>query len=150
MRAAGLRPGIVVSSSIAAMALLGDERPTLMVRIAGGALTTAIARGGILCGYRCTELPVQGGALSPRALLDEIFPVAAYYQDTWKEEIRSVEVAGLSKRLPEFLPLLGQEFRCPVNSLLRSAVTAGRIPEHFRSLAERELEGLLGWMRHYG
>ena len=148
VRATKLRPGVVLSSSIAATALLEDERPTLMVRVAGSSLTTAIVRGGTLYGYRCTELPVPGNELSPRVLLDEIFPVAAYYQDTWREEIQLVRVAGLGARLAEFLPLLEQEFHCPVNSLLQSAVSRGRVPDHARPLAERELDGLLGWMWH--
>ena len=146
VRAAKLRPGIVLSSSIATVALLDDKRPTLMVRVAGNALTTAIVRGGVLCGYRCTELPVTSRELAPKVLLDEVFPVAAYYQDTWSEKIESVVIAGLGSRLPEFLPPLKEEFDCPVQSLLQSASTNGRIPEHAGSLAERELEGLLGWM----
>jgi len=28
-------------------------------------------------------------------LLEEIYPVAAYYQDTWREGIQQVRVAGL-------------------------------------------------------
>lgn len=146
LRAAKLRPGVVLSSSIAALALLDHNRATLMVRVAGNALTTSIVRENILCGYRCTELPVNSRELQPRTLLDEIFPVAAYYQDTWSERIQSVVIAGLGSRLPEFLPLLRDEFGCPVQSLLHSASTNGRIPEHAASLAERELEGLLGWM----
>src|SRR5215467_9823331 len=53
----GLYPGVVLSSSLAAVALLEDHRPTLLTRISGTALTTAIVRDGVLCGYRCTELP---------------------------------------------------------------------------------------------
>ena len=146
VRAAKLRPGVVLSSSIAAVALLDDKRPTLMVRIAGNALTTAIVRGGVLCGYRCTELPVHSSQLAPRMLLDEIFPVAAYYQDTWQEQVQSVVVSGLGARMPDFLPLLEEEFHCPVNSLLQSAIKSGRVPEPAQRLADRELEGLLGWM----
>jgi len=146
VRGAKLRPGIVVSSSIAALALLEGDRPTLLVRISGRALTTAIVRGSTLCGYRCTELSTHGPELTPRALLDEVFPVAAYYQDTWREEIRSVKVAGLGGRLPEFLPLLEGEFHCPVSSLLQSAVLKGQVPEHAYPLVGRELEGLLGWI----
>lgn len=145
-RAAKLRPGVVLSSSIASVALLNDEQPTLMVRIAGNALTTAIARRGMLCGYRCTELPVDRRELGPRALLDEIFPVAAYYQDTWQEKVQSVVVSGLGARMRDFLPLLEEEFHCPVGSLLQSAAKSGRVPEPARPLADRELEGLLGWM----
>ena len=146
VRAAKLRPGVVLSSSIAAVALLDDRRPTLMVRIAGNALTTAIVRGGMLCGYRCTELPVGRRELAPRVLLDEIFPVAAYYQDTWQERVESVVVSGLGERMRDFSPLLQEEFHCPVHSLLQSALKNGRVPDPARGLAERELEGLLGWM----
>lgn len=146
VRAAKLRPGVVLSSSIAAVALLDDERPTLMVRIAGNTLTTAIVRGGILCGYRCTEVPVDSSELAPRMLLDEIFPMAAYYQDTWQEKVQSVVVSGLGARMGDFVPLLEEEFHCPAHSLLQSAIKNGRVPESARGLADRELEGLLGWM----
>ena len=146
VRASKLRPGVVLSSSIAAVALLDDKRPTLMVRIAGKALTTAIVRGGTLCGYRCTELPAPSSQLLPRMLLDEIFPVAAYYQDTWQEKVQSVIVSGLGARMRDFSPLLEEELHCPVHSLLQSAIKAGRVPEPAQGLADRELEGLLGWM----
>ena len=69
----------------------------------GSALTTAIVREGVLCGYRCTELPAQNIDLTPQMLLEEIYPVAAYYQDTWREGIQQVRVAGLGPRLNEFL-----------------------------------------------
>ena len=143
---AGLFPGVVLSSSLAAIAILDDQKPTLLARVSGAALTTSIVREGILCGYRCTELPTQSKELTAQMLLEEIFPVAAYYQDTWKEGIQSVRVAGLGPRLPEFVPPLEDEFRCEVRSLLHSAISEGRINNDARPLAERELEGLIGWM----
>lgn len=146
----GLRPGVVLSSSLAAVSLLEDEKPTLLARVSGSALTTVIARNGVLCGYRCTELPARGADLTPQMLLEEIFPVAAYYQDTWQEGIQSVRVAGLGARLPEFVPPLEDEFHCQVSSLLHSAVSEGRVKEDARSLADRELEGLIGWMLQRG
>ena len=139
----GLRPGVVLSSSLAAVSLLEEEKPTLLARVSGSALTTVIVRNGILCGYRCTEL-------TPQMLLEEIFPVAAYYQDTWQEGIHSVRVAGMGSRLPEFVPPLEEEFHCQVTSLLHSAIAEGRIKEDARSLADRELEGLIGWMLQRG
>lgn len=142
----GLQPGVVISSSLAAISLLEDEKPTLLARVSGSALTTAIVRRGVLCGYRCTELPAQGINLTPQMLLEEIFPVAAYYQDTWLESIQAVRVAGLGSRLPEFVRPLEEEFHCEVRSLLHSAVSEGRIKEDARPLADRELEGLIGWM----
>jgi type IV pilus assembly protein PilM len=146
----GLHPGVVLSSSLAAIALLEDAKPTLLARVCGSTLTTAIVRRGVLCGYRCTELPAHGAALMPQMLLEEIFPVAAYYQDTWEESIQSVRVAGLGERLPEFVRPLEEEFRCDVRSLLDSAVSDGRIKEDVRPLADRELEGLIGWMLQHG
>lgn len=144
----GLHPGVVLSSSLAAVALLEGAKPTLLARVSGPALTTAIVRDGVLCGYRCTELPARGSDLTPQMLLEDIFPVAAYYQDTWQEGIQSVRVAGLGSRLPEFIPPLEEEFRCEVHALLASAVSDGRVPAEARPLADRELDGLVGWMMH--
>jgi type IV pilus assembly protein PilM len=146
----GLYPGIVLSSSLAAISLLEDEKPTLLARVSGSTLTTAIVRGGVLCGYRCTELPAHGANLTPQMLLEEIFPVAAYYQDTWKETIHSVRVAGLGARLTEFVQPIELEFHCEVRSLVHSAVSDGRIKEDARPLADRDLEGLIGWVLQRG
>lgn len=145
---AGLHPGVVLSSSLAAVALLEGAKPTLLARVSGTTLTTAIVREGMLCGYRCTELPAYGAALTPNMLLEDIFPMAAYYQDTWQEGIQAVRVSGLGARLPEFVPPLEEEFHCEVHSLLHDAISAGRIPVEVRPLADRELDGLAGWMMH--
>jgi len=146
----GLRAGVILSSSLAAVSLLEDAKPALMARVSDTALTTAIVRDGVLCGYRCTELPARGIDLTPNMLLEEIYPVAAYYQDTWREGIQSVRVAGLGGRLPEFVRPLEDEFHCQVRSLLHGAVSDGRIPDDARPLADRELEGLIGWMLNRG
>jgi type IV pilus assembly protein PilM len=66
----GLYPGVILSSSLAAITLLDDHRPTLLARVSGPALTTAIVREGVLCGYRCTELPAQNIELTPQMLLE--------------------------------------------------------------------------------
>jgi type IV pilus assembly protein PilM len=147
---AGLHPGVVLSSSLAAVSLLEDEKATLLARVSGSALTTAIVRYGVLCGYRCTDLPSRGTSLTPQMLLEEIFPVAAYYQDTWQEGIASVRIAGLGERLAEFVKPLEEEFHCPVRSLLQSAFSEGLIKDDARQLADRELEGLVGWMVQHG
>jgi type IV pilus assembly protein PilM len=148
LEAVNLRPGVVLSSSLAAISLLDDNKPALLARVSGTSLTTAIVREGSLAGYRCTELPVHTEALTPQMLLEEVYPVAAYYQDTWREGIESVRVAGLGPRLPEFVRPLEEEFHCPVRSLLNDAVADGSLRADTRPLAERDLEGLLGWMLH--
>lgn len=145
---ATLRPGVVMSTTLAAVSLLEDQKPTLLARVAGTSLTTAIVREGVLAGFRCTELPVHTDALTPHLLLEEIYPLAAYYQDTWQEGIQAVRVAGLGNRLPEFVRPLEEEFKCPVQSLLSAAISDGTLRAEARPLADHELEGLVGWMLH--
>lgn len=144
----GLQPGVVLSSTLAALSLLDGNRATLLARVSGSALTTAIVRSGLLCGYRCTELPAHGASLTPQMLLEEIFPVAAYFQDTWNEGIASVRIAGLGVRLGEFSGPMEQEFHCEVKSLLNTAHSEGIIKDEARQLADRDLDGLVGWMLH--
>jgi len=141
-----LRPGIILSSSLAAVALLEEHKTTLLARVSDTVLTTAIVRDGILCAYRCTELPARGKDLTPQMLQEEIFPATVYYREIWNDCIQSIRVAGLNARLPEFVRPLESEFRCSVKSLLHSAVSEGRIPEHARPVADSELEGLAGLM----
>jgi type IV pilus assembly protein PilM len=145
---AALRPGVVLSITLAAISILEDQRPTLLARVSGTSLTTAIVREGVLAGYRCTELPTHADAVTPQMLLEEVFPLAAYYQDTWQEGIKAVRVAGLGKRLQEFVGPFEEEFKCDVRSLLNGAISEGRLNEAGRSLADKELEGLVGWMLH--
>jgi type IV pilus assembly protein PilM len=145
-----LRPGVVLSSTLAAITLLDDHQPTLLARVSGTSLTTAIVREGVLAGYRCTELPTHAGDLTPQMLLEEVFPLAAYYQDTWQEGIQAVRVAGLGFRLPEFVKPLEDEFKCEVRSLLSAAISDGRLGNDGRALADKELDGLVGWFLHKG
>jgi len=144
----GVRSGVVLSSTLAAISLLEDSRPTLLARLSGTSLTAAIVREGVLAGYRCTELPTTASEITPNMLLEEVYPLAAYYQDTWQEGIQAVRVAGLRRRLPEFVKPLQDEFKCDVGSLLNSAVSEGHLRSDARPLADRDLEGLVGWMMH--
>ncbi len=146
----GLRPGVVMSSSLAAVELLGERRSTLLARISGSSLTTAIVRDGVLCRYRCTELPAEASFLTPQTLLEEIFPLAAYYQDTWQAGVQLVRVSGLGNRLSEFAGPLEEEFHCPVRALSGANATDAYGGEEIRPLAERELDGLIGWIAHRG
>jgi type IV pilus assembly protein PilM len=146
----GMSPGVVISSTLAALPLLSDGQPSLLARVAGTTLTTAIVREGVLCGYRCTTLPADVRHLTPQALLDEIYPLAAYYQDSWSEGIAQVHLAGLGARTEEFVRPLKQELKCPVGQLLTAAQAEGRVRAEDKPLAERGLEALLGWTLNRG
>lgn len=146
----GMSPGVVMSSTLAAVPLLPDEKPALLARVAGSTLTTAIVREGMLCGYRCTTLPADAQHVTPQALLDEIYPLAAYYQDFWSEGIANVRLAGLADRIGEFRQSFEEELKCPVESLLAAAGEEGRIRSDDRPLVDRGLEALIGWTLNRG
>ena len=122
-----------MSSTLASLPLLDDRQPCLLARVVGNALTTAIVRDGVLCGYRCVELPSEQAELTPQVLLDEIYPLAAYYQDSWSEGISTVRLAGLGSRVEEFRPSLEAELGCPVSGLLSSASAQGRVSSDLRT-----------------
>jgi type IV pilus assembly protein PilM len=146
----GMSPGVVMSSTLAAVPLLPDGRPALLARVAGSTLTTAIVREGMLCGYRCITLPADARHITPQALLDEIYPLAAYYQDSWSEGIAQVRLAGLYERVTEFREPFERELKCPVQSLLTAAEDEGMIRSDERPLVDRGLEALIGWTLNRG
>ncbi len=150
MQSVGLAPGVVLSSTLAALPLVEDQRSTLLARVAGRTLTTAIVREGVLWNYRCIELPAEAHELTPQNLLDEIYPVATYYQDSWKEDIAAVRLAGLGPRIEEFREPLERELKCPVLSLLASAAGEGRFGNDQQPLADRDLDALVGWTLNRG
>jgi len=146
----GMYPGVVMSSTLSALPLLNDARPALLARVAGNTLTTAIVKDKVLCGYRCIDLPVEESGVTPKALLDEIYPLAAYYQDSWQEGIASVRLAGLGVRTEEFPGPLERELGCPVSSLLKAAVAEGQVSTDLQPLVERDLDALVGWNLNRG
>jgi len=141
-RSANVHPGVIVSSSLAAISLLEDKKATLLARLSGVALTTSS------CAARALWLSLHGASAQRRHYaadaVEEIYPVAAYYQDTWGEGIGSVRVAGLGARRRILCAAAGVRVHCKVSSLLHGAVSDGRLPHDARPLADREADGLVG------
>lgn len=146
LEAAGLRCGVLLSPTLAAVALLQGAQATLLARVCGTMLTTAIVQSARLHVYHCTELPMSAAELSPQILLEEIFPVVAYYQDTTQDTIKEVRLAGLGDRVLEFVEPLERELGCPVKSLLPAALADGHLRDAGRILVDREMEAMAGWM----
>ncbi len=150
LESVGMQPGIVISSTLSSLPLMEDRRPALLARLAGKSLTTAIVRGGLLWNYRCIELSKDTFELSPQNLLDEIYPLVTYYQDSWKEDIGLVCLAGLGPRVEEFREPLERELHCPAEPLLAFSAKQGRLPGGQEPLAERGLDALVGWTLNRG
>lgn len=145
----GGKPTVVLSSTLAAAPLIPENGSSLLLRVSGRTLTTAIVRGSTLCLYRSNELPTPGSQLDPKWVLEEIFPASAYYQDTWEESIDRVLLAGFQERQDTFVSSIESELKMPVRSL--GAGDIGTVLDRSaQDLMQRGLEPLVGWMANAG
>jgi type IV pilus assembly protein PilM len=145
----GIGAGVVLSSTLATLPLLEERGATLLVRVSGKILTTVIVQGGNLCVYRSTDMPSEAALLDPHAMLDEIFPAIAYYQDTWGGAIDRTCLSGLRMREEIFRRALAGELKCPVGSL--SETEAVRLlASSAKDLMHQDLDSLVGWMLNGG
>ncbi len=149
VEAAGMVPGVVMSSTLACLPLLEERGATLLVRMNGRNLTTVIVHGLSLCVYRSTEMAADTSLLEPQAMLDEVFPAIAYYQDTWGGSVDRARVAGLGAREEIFRRALAGELKCSAGSLADAEGPRG-LSEEARSLMNQELDPLVGWMMNGG
>jgi type IV pilus assembly protein PilM len=147
--AQGIHPAFVLSSTLATLPLLEERGATLLVRLSSKTLTTVIVQGANLCVYRSTEMPGDTALLEPQAVLDEIFPAIAYYQDTWEGMIDRVRLSGLGAREELFRRALAEELKCPVASLGDSE-GATTLASDAKGLIHKNLDGLVGWMMNTG
>ncbi|HEV3252932.1 MAG TPA: hypothetical protein VG033_00890 [Candidatus Acidoferrales bacterium] len=148
LESAGLSTGVVLSSTLAALPLLDSEGASLLARMNGRSLTTVIVRGDNLCVYRSSEMPADPSVLEPQAVLDEIFPSVAYYQDIWGGRMDHACLSGFGGREPLFQQAVRGELGCSVLSLAASEGTD--IPGEVQALLSKDLEGLVGWSMNRG
>jgi type IV pilus assembly protein PilM len=139
-----VRPGVVLSSTLAVLPLLENSGATLLARISGATLTTAVVNGESLCVYRSTELVAGARQFDPQAVLDEVFPAAAYFQDTWGREIDRAYLAGFGETNDLFRDALGRELNLSVE-LIAGASRAQGLDLQGKSLLHQGLDGLAGW-----
>jgi type IV pilus assembly protein PilM len=141
IEAVGASAGVVLGSTLASLPLLEDRDATLLIRLSGKTLTTVIVRGSNLCVYRSSEIASD---LAPHAMLDEIFPAIAYYQDTWGESVDRARLAGFGSRDEVFRGALADELRVPV-APLTDALDSFRLGSSVRDLILQDLDALVGW-----
>jgi type IV pilus assembly protein PilM len=106
VRAAGYEPGVVLPSTLAAMAALTTSDPALVMNRSGLALTTAITSGDELLLHRTLELPVSD-ELHHEELAQSVSVTRAYFEDTLNaapEVLYCVGPGGAE----EFLRVLGE------------------------------------------
>ncbi len=136
--------GVVLSSTLTTLPLLEDEGATLLVRMSGKTMITVITQRGGLSVYRSTEMAAEAGALDPQAMLDEIFPAIAYFQDTFDVTPDRARMAGFGSRSGVFRQALSAELKCPIAPLSESAI-ALTLDESSKDLMNQDLDALVGW-----
>ncbi len=149
VEAMGASVGVVLSSSLASLPLLEERGATLLVRMSGKTLTTVIVRGGNLCVYRSTDMPAEAAILDPQAMLDEIFPALAYFQDTWGGSVDRARLAGLGAREGVFRRAVAEELKVTVGPLA-DAEDVRSLPANAKDLIHQDLDALVGWMMNTG
>lgn len=94
VRATGYEPGVVLPSSLAALAAITTDEPVLAAFMSASSLTTLIAHGQNLLLYRTLELPADTAQRLAEVQRD-IAVAAAYFEDKLGARSRWLHYAGL-------------------------------------------------------
>jgi type IV pilus assembly protein PilM len=149
VEALGAAPTVVMSSTLATLPLLSERGSTLLMRMNGRTLSTAIVRGSAMCLFRSTEMQADASSLDPKWMLEEIFPATAFYQDTWGEPIERVILTGFGDREELFQAALVSEMKLAAGSLENAEVAQGLEPSA-RTLMQQGHHPLVGWRANTG
>jgi type IV pilus assembly protein PilM len=122
VREAGYEPGVVLPSTMAALAAVSSEEPALVINRNGTSLTTAITRQNELLLHRTLELteknwsPEENSAHSVEELQQSVTVAIAYFEDTLQAAPRQLLCCGFAEPA-ELRDLLG-DARIPVRELV--------------------------------
>jgi type IV pilus assembly protein PilM len=132
VREAGYEPGVVLPSTMAALAAIGSDEPSLVVNRNGTSLTTAITRQNELLLHRTLELteknwmPDENTIHSAEELQQSVTVAIAYFEDTLSEPPRQLLCCGFAEPA-ELTSLLGDS-RIPVRELVPSPYISRAMP----------------------
>ena len=140
-----IQAGVIVSSTLATLPLLEERGATLLIRMSGKTLTTAVVQGPNLCVYRSSEMAAEAANLDPQAMLEEVFPAVAYYQDTFEGTIDRARIAGFSERPDIFCSALATELKVDA-APLAEAGEAHLLEPSAKDLIRQSMDALVGWM----
>jgi type IV pilus assembly protein PilM len=122
VREAGYEPGVVLSSTLAALAAVSGEEPSLVINRNGSSVTTAITRQSELLLHRTLELtekewtPEENTFHAAEELQQSVSVAVAYFEDTLQSPPRQLLSCGIGGP-EELVRLLGDE-RIPVRDIV--------------------------------
>jgi type IV pilus assembly protein PilM len=141
VREAGYEPGVVLPSTLAALAAVAGDEPSLVVNRNGSSVTTAITRQNELLLHRTLELtdkewlPQENAMHAEEELQQSVSVAVAYFEDTLASPPRQLLSCGLGGP-EELIRLLGDD-SIPVRNLVP-------LPHASRMMPDGILAGVVG------
>ena len=128
-RAAGCSPGVVLPSSLGALGAVNEEKPTMLLKMAGDSASIAVVKDGQLLLFRILE-GAGAGALTAERMADDIYPSLVYFQDNYGASVEQLLVCGVPE-LRELSGVLEQQTGVRVRELIESSVVSGNLRNDF-------------------
>jgi type IV pilus assembly protein PilM len=112
-RAAGFHPGLVTTSSLAALNLLAPDGITLLVKLSGRVLSVLVLQESAVNLARCIEM--EGGRLED--IESVLHPTIAYVEDELKARPKQIWLAGFGGELEQLGPRWENEWGVAVQGI---------------------------------
>lgn len=112
-RLAGFLPGLVTTSSLAALNLLDADGITLLVKLSGRNLSVLVLQDDAVNLARCIEM--EGGRVED--IESVLHPTIAYVEDELKARPKQIWLAGFGPEMGHLAPRWQSEWGVPVQSI---------------------------------
>ena len=120
LRKAGLEPGFVSLSTLAALGLVADGGMTLFVKLASRSMTMVVLSGGGVRLVRTIELAADTDLTAETAvdeMVGDLYQTFVFIADNLGAPVSKVVLCGFGELLPAALRLLPSELGCEVEPL---------------------------------
>jgi type IV pilus assembly protein PilM len=134
-RAAGFHPGLVTTSSLAALNLMQPEQITMLVKLNGRILSVLVLDGSVIKLARCVEMD----AGRPEEIETVLHPTVAYIEDELKAKPQRIWLCGFGSQSADCAERWQAEWNVAVEPLRARFGTPGQ-----------NNAGLLGYLESVG
>jgi type IV pilus assembly protein PilM len=134
-RAAGFHPGLVTTSSLAALNLMQPEQVTMLVKLSGRILSVLVLDSSVIKLARCVEMD----AGRPEEIETVLHPTVAYIEDQLKAKPQRIWLCGFGSQSADCAERWQAEWGVPVEPLRARFGTP-----------EANNAGLLGYLESVG
>lgn len=134
-RAAGLNPGLLTASSLAALNLIQDGGITVVAKLTGRVLTVLVLQEGRLKLVRCLELATS----DPAEIAADLYPTFVYIEDNLGAKTDRLLLCGFEERMEgarqQFHGELGVEVEAVLSPLGTPGETNAGLLGYLKSVA---------------